>query len=373
MPSRGIDALVPDEAESWDYYRAVEPVAPAGFQLGAIAATIADRTIALAPLFSTRYRLDTPLQGPLRRVADWLHARSPNITSLSVIGLGSPMSDNLSMGFAPELTRGARVQIFDGLMHCLRVHAANERAQMIAIKSIGHLAQEMEAPLRNHGFNCVTSVPLAMLELPFTSLDDYLSSLRPKTASYLRRKYRTSKLLRMEYRQDINGIEGDIYSLFKSTLANSGVSYGDFQELHPAYFRHFLNGVPSTARMMLCWHKNELVSFQTCLLNKNKIIAKQIGMKYPAARELNLYFVNWLELIRYAISKGIPQIEMGATTYTTKLLFGAYLERRALYYRFRRDISNTLFRPLAPFFDFESNDPELRKLDATHLKNMRGR
>jgi len=74
--------------------------------------------------------------------------------------------------------------------------------------------------------------------------------------------------------------------------------------------------------------------------------------------------VNWLKLIEFAIQHRIPSVEMGATTYATKLLFGGYLERRWLHFRFRSGLWNRVLDPVAPLFDFEKNDPELKKLDA---------
>ena len=86
---------------------------------------------------------------------------------------------------------------------------------------------------------------------------------------------------------------------------------------------------------MLCWQGEELLSFQLFLVGRDRVLAKQIGMKYPQGRELNLYFINWLKLIEFAIERRIPCVEMGATTYATKILFGGYLERRWLHFRFR--------------------------------------
>jgi hypothetical protein len=117
------------------------------------------------------------------------------------------------------------------------------------------------------------------------------------------------------------------------------------------------------AQLMLCWQGEELLSFQLFLVGRDRVLAKQIGMQYPQGRELNLYFVNWLKLIEFAIEHRIPSVEMGATTYATKLLFGGYLERRWLHFRFRGGIWNQVLNPVAPLFDFEKNDPELKKLD----------
>ena len=55
---------------------------------------------------------------------------------------------------------------------------------------------------------------------------------------------------------------------------------------------------------------------------------------------------------------------MGATTYATKLLFGGTLSQRWLSFRFRGDVANFALQPLAPLFDFERNDPELKALRA---------
>ena len=85
-------------------------------------------------------------------------------------------------------------------------------------------------------------------------------------------------------------------------------------------------------------------------------------MKYPEARELNLFFVNWLLHVRYAIEKRVGLIEMGATTYGTKLLFGGHVERRWLYFRSRSALATVLMKPFARFFDFERHDPELTRL-----------
>jgi hypothetical protein len=68
-------------------------------------------------------------------------------------------------------------------------------------------------------------------------------------------------------------------------------------------------------------------------------------------------------LVRYAIENGIGLIEMGATTYATKLLFGSYLERRWLFFRCRRPMATAALRPIFSLIDFERNDPELRKLN----------
>jgi len=363
IPRAVWERLLPGEPESWDFYAAVEKVPPPGFKLGAIAALDDESIVAAAPLFRVAYRIDTPLQGRLREIGDWVHARMPRLVSFPVIGMGSPMSDNCALGFAPELSDADCVQAFEGLLGHLAQLARADRSALLAIKSLDRSAELLEGALGRWRYKCVTSVPLAMLNLPYRSLDHYLDSLPEKTGSYFRRKMRSAKKVRIEYRSSIAGLEARIAELFDNTLKQSKVDYGDFEKLDAQYFPRVVQGMGDKAQLMLCWQGEELLSFQLFLVGRDRVLAKQIGMKYPQGRELNLYFVNWLKLIEFAIERRIPGVEMGATTYATKLLFGGYLERRWLHFRFRGGIWNRLLSPVAPLFDFERNDPELGKLD----------
>lgn len=362
IPRAAWERLLPGDPESWDFYRAIEGVPPSGFQLGAIAAMRGDEVVAAAPTFRVAYRLDTPFQGHLREVGDWVYGRWPRLVSFPVLGLGSPMSDNCSIGFAPEFSDEDRRRIFEGMLQQLVVVARARKCVLIAIKSIGGLADVLDEPLTQHGYQSVTSVPLVMLKLPFRTLDDYFSSLPKDTGSYLRRKFKSVGEIKTEYRSSIAGLESRIYDLFRSTLNQSKIDHGEFQQVQKDYFSRVVAGVGEKAPVMLCWRNDELLSFQLCLVGRDCLIAKNIGMKYPEARQFNLYFVNCLKVIEFAIKRGIPAVELGATSYATKLLFGGHMERRLLYFRFRRSISNTVFRPLAPLFDFERNDPELQQL-----------
>ena len=363
IPRAAWERLLPGEPESWDFYRAVEGVPPPGFRLGAIAALEADRLVAVAPLFRVAYRIDTPLQGKLREIGNWVHARAPRLVSFQVIGLGSPMSDNCSLGFAPELSDAECTGAFEDILQHLAELAKRERCALIAVKSLDRSAELLQGALARQSYKSATSVPLAMLDLPYRSLDNYLDTLPEKTASYFRRKMRSADKVRIEYRSSLAGLEARIAELFESTLKQSKVDYGDFEKLDPQYFPRVVNAMGDKAQLMLCWRGEELLSFQLFLIGTDRVLAKQIGMKYPEGRELNLYFVNWLKLIEFAIQHRIPSVEMGATTYATKLLFGGYLERRWLHFRFRLGLWNRLLDPVAPLFDFEKNDPELAKLD----------
>jgi hypothetical protein len=362
IPRAVWERMLSGNPESYDFYRAVQTTPPPGFELGAISVREAERILAVAPVFYVSYRVDTPLQGGLRRVTDWINTRVPGLLSLSVIGIGSPLSDNCTIGFSPELGPRDCVRMFKTMLDRLQEEAHAHRISLVAVKGLGGLAGMLDQTLTAHGYVRTTTVPLAMLPLPYPSFDAWFDSLPKKERIYFRKKLKSANDVRIEYRTSIKGIERQIVALFDNTLAQSKVDYGDFEKLHPNYFTRVVDGLGDGMQMMLCWKGEELLSFQLCLIGRDRIINKQLGMKYPEARQLNLFFVNWLLLVRYAIEKQIGLIEMGATTYATKLLFGGHLERRWLYFRCRWAIATAAVRPFLGLSDFERNDPELSKL-----------
>jgi hypothetical protein len=354
---------LPGATENWDFYQAVEGVPPPGFELGAIAAVEDSELLAVAPTFRTVYRLDTPFQGAMRAVGEWVHRVWPERVAKPIIGLGSPMSDNCHIGFAPSLTDDRKQSLFALVLRRLQAEAETEHAWMMLVKGLDEpQARLLEPVFAEMGWRRMTSLPIVKLRLPFGGIGEYLASLPKKTAGYLRRKVKGAGRFRIEHRHRIDGIETDIYRLFKGTIAHSGTNYDAFETLHPNYFRDVVASLGDRALVTLIWRNEELLSFAFSIVSGDLIAAKQIGMKYPEASEHNLYFVNWMELIEYALAHRVTAIEMGATTYAAKLLFGGMLERRWLFIRFRSPLSRMLWNPLTPLFDFERNSPELEEL-----------
>lgn len=357
------NSLRPSSPENWAYYRAVEEAPSPAATHAFLAARAPDGTLlSAAPVFSLDYRLDTPFQGRIAATIDRFLANRPGLARLPVVGLGSPTADSLRIGFAPALGATGRRKVFGAMLAELTRLAHRRGASVVAIKSVADPDPWLDADLGASGFRRVTSVPVVTLPLLFSSLDQYLASLPNKTGAYLRRKQRSQSKLRIEYRDTACGLEDRIEALYEATLAQSGVGYGDLDRLPRDFFEALLRRQGDTARLMLCWLGDELVSFQVFIMGTERIVAYKIGMKYPEARDYNLYFINWLQMIELAIERKIPEIEMGATAYASKLLFGGHLERRWLYFRFRNSVGNALLQPLRHVFDFERNDPELTRL-----------
>ena len=359
------DGLFPGDPESWAFYHAGDQAPPPGFVLGAISVAHDGQVVAAAPFFRTEYRFDTSLQGRMRQIGDWLFAHMRSLVSMRVMGLGSPLCDHCHLGFAAHLTPLQRDEVLEALLEGLRAHAKREKAPLLAAKALTTAQSELlNGVFTAKSFTRVTSLPVVMVSLPFRNEADYFASLPPRTASYLKRKFRPIDKLRVEYRDSMAGLEDQIHQLYQATLAQSPVDYGEFGQVDRNFFPRVLTQMGDKAQMMLCWRGDELLSFQLYLVGDRDIVAKCIGMRYPQAKEYNLYFINWLLIIRAAIQHDKSRICMGGTTYQTKQLFGGIIEKRWIYFRFRNPIHNTILPWLAPAFDFEKNDPELQAIAA---------
>lgn len=57
---------------------------------------------------------------------------------------------------------------------------------------------------------------------------------------------------------------------------------------------------------MFCYrHDGELVGYNICLEHGGMLIDKYIGLRYPQARELDLYFVSWFVNLEHALECGL--------------------------------------------------------------------
>lgn len=364
------DALFVGSPEGWAFYRSGNQAQPPGFTMGAISVTRDGRTVAAAPVFRTVYRFDTSFQGRLRKIGDWLYRRLPSLVSMRVMGLGSPLSDHCHVGFDPKLSADQREEVMLALLDGFSMQAKRERIPLLAAKALTTPQSDMlYSVFEQRAYARVTSIPVVMLNLPFRNEAHYFASLGPSTASYLKRKLRPMDKLRIEHRRSIAGLEDQINALYKATLAQSPVDYGEFGHVHPDYFARVLANMGDKARFMLCWLGEELLSFQLYTVGDREIVAKCIGMRYPQAKEYNLYFINWMMMIRFALENDKSRICMGGTTYNTKMLFGGVIEKRWIHFRFRNSLQNAILPWLAPAFDFEKNDPELQALAAQQSKS----
>lgn len=139
------------------------------------------------PLFRTDYRLDMSLEGSLKPVSDWLYRNAPKLVAVPVLGMGSPLTEECPIGFAPHMTAAERAATFAALLDGMDRYAAAEKIPLLALKDVTDRdAAWATGPLGAAGCTRVATLPVATLHLPYKSEGEYLASLSASMRSDLR-------------------------------------------------------------------------------------------------------------------------------------------------------------------------------------------
>ncbi len=358
------DACLPGEAECHAYYVACETAAAAsgiGLRMAAIVVEAEGEVVAVVPFFRLNYRLDTPLQGRMRSLGDALFRHLPGLVTLKALCVGSPYAERCHLGFAATLDAPGRAAAFACLAEALQRQVMVERAHLSVWKDLAPAEDREAGFLSGVGFAQITSLPVAVLDLPFADEAAYLASLSGATRKDVRRKLAKAGDVRIEFRSDISALSKEIDSLYEETRAQSGLDYGDLELLPPGYFAAISRALPERAVFALYWVGEELAAFNLLLVEADRVIDKFLGMRYPLAREHNLYVVSWMANIRFCLDRGIKLFQSGQTAYASKLRFGSRLVPSTIYVRHRAAPLQWVLRRLSPWLGFDRFDHDLAR------------
>ena len=356
----------PQDAEGWPYYRACETQAVPGVALAAVEVRDAGGLAAAAPLFQLSYRLDTPLQGRLRSLAERVSRRLPSLVEWRMLAVGSPYADRCHIAIRVDLTERQREAALVALIRAVETEAESRNAALIVYKDLaGAELAAIEGVLGRSRYTQIRSLPVASLDLEGTpDVERYIAGLSASTRKDIRRKLKAVGGVRIERRQSIEDLPDKIEALYEETRQHSSVHYGDFEALPPDYFRSVARCAGDKAQFMLYWVGDELAAFNLLLLGRDTVIDKFLGMRYPLARLNNLYVLSWLENVRFCLETGRRWLQSGQTAYDSKVRLGSRLTGSSIFARHRNPVVNRLIRVAAPLAAFDRWDPDLRRLAA---------
>jgi len=357
----GWDACFPGEAEGHAYYRACERSSKGTMQKGAVAVFHGTRLVAAAPTFKNVFRLDTPFQGQLRRLTERLRPLVKGIIDLPIVGLGSPYSERCHLGFAQDLDLNSRKAILALLLSRFEEHAGRQGTPLLALKDLCARDQAaFDQTIRAVGWTRASSLPIALLDLPFPDLEAYLGNLSAATRKDIRRKLRTAGAIRVEWRSDLAGLEKEVASLYESTRQRSGLDYGDFETIPDDYFPAVTGALGKQARIALYWVGAELCAFNLVFVEKERMIDKFLGVSYPLGPEHNIYAISWIENVRKCLDLGIRLLQTGQTAYGLKLRYGSRLEPSYVYFKHRSTLRYAILKAMNRLIRADRLDPDLR-------------
>lgn len=189
------------------------------------------------------------------------------------------------------------------------------------------------------GFITLEGQALAYVPIDFGSVDAYLARLSKSRRQNLRRKLRSRAQLQVARIATGPAFAEEAavdayYALYEAVHAQSEIH---FDKLTRAFFAGVLRDA-SAGGVVFEYRSaadGQLLGWNLCFEHGGMLIDKYIGLRYPAAREHNLYFVSWMENLAYALERGLSHYVAGWTDPQVKRQLGARFTftRHAVYIR----------------------------------------
>ncbi len=245
------------------------------------------------------------------------------------------------------------------LEEALTRYARGEGARLVVFKDLPASCREPMAALR--GYRRIASMPSTRLDLNFATFEEYLQTrLSGNIRGNLRRKIRDTARanLTLEVTADASAVLSELHALYLQTYWRSPYR---FECLTSRYFSGLGERFPGSARFFLWRREGRLLAFAAGLIHGKDFRYLNIGMAYPEALELHLYFWAWRGLVSWALEQGLESIEAGQLNYEPKFRLGLRLVPLDLYVK---PLSPRLRAGLAlvwPLLSPVRYDPALRK------------
>lgn len=203
------------------------------------------------------------------------------------------------------------------------------------------VALDLAQACEREGFFLLEGQALAYVPIDFANVSTYLGRLSKSRRRDMRRKMRSLDDLEVIRRSTGDpcfsnaGTVDQYFALYRSVFAQSKTQ---FDLLSRDFFAATLRE-PSSGGVVFEYRRRgadaQLVGWNLCFIVGGKLVDKYIGFVYPAAQELNLYFVSWIVNLEFAIHAGLSHYIAGWSDPEVKAQLGATFTftRHAVYSR----------------------------------------
>jgi predicted N-acyltransferase len=226
--------------------------------------------------------------------------------------------------------------------------ATAERCGLMGLKDVAEPDRPLwDSVVARQGYRPMASLPIASLDIDFASLDEYLGRLTYTARKDMRRKLRARSQLRIEVRDNVDGLTDRLLALYAQTRARADMA---FEHLTADYF----TGVPQTMRdrafYVLYFQGDDLLAANLLLQDETTLLDKYFLMDAERGRPLNLYFLSWFTNVGLCLERGLKTYVSGQAAYENKLRLGSRLTRTSIYFRHRNTVVNGAMQLFAPLF-----------------------
>jgi predicted N-acyltransferase len=179
----------------------------------------------------------------------------------------------------------------------------------------------------------------------WSSMDDYLASMKTKFRTRAKSVYSKSKVLTIQdfTYEDIKKNAERIEHLFGNVIENSDFSFG---QLNAQAFINLKSNLGDDFSFRGAWLNDELVGFSTALFNGDVIEANFVGLDYEFNKEYSVYQRFLYDYVEQGLNRNLTELHLGRTAELVKSQIGALPTNMKLYAKHRKSVSNLLLRPI---------------------------
>jgi hypothetical protein len=310
--------------------------------------------VAVQPFFLVDQDITAGLPARLRAFTAAARKRFPRFLTLKIIMIGCAAGEGRLDCAEPWA--------IESLQEAIGCCARKLKASLILFKDFPAEYRERFAAPGTKGYKRVPSMPAARLKLDFASFDEYMEQKLSRIyRKSLRRKFRAASRLgglAVEVLHDVSSHVDEIYPLYLQTYERSEYR---FEKLTKEYFCLLGQRLPDRVRVFLWRHQGRVVAFALCMIDEDTLYDLNVGLDYPLALELHLYFVTWRDIVSWAINAGLRNYHSGPLNYDPKLHLRLDLEPLDLYVKHTSALINPIFGLAVRFLQPVRHDPTLRK------------
>lgn len=309
--------------ESYNFYLCQEKGNLEEFKFSYLVIYCNERPVLIAPLFTAAFNLGFVLEGVAQRLVLSIQKFWSRFLMIHTLFCGSPVTFKGVIGIDPEHADHPELLVeFD---RALCDFAKKSRVRMIEFKDFMDADLRFLEPLQSMGYFKVDSYPTAILDIDFSSLNDYFSRLSYQTRKDLRRKIKKTKALGGLDIKVVNNIDDCIDEIHQLYLNIYNKNEVHFECLTKDFFKNFCRYMPEETRFFLYRVNDKLIGFNFCLVQQDALVDKYLGFDYTVSRQYELYYISFLNNVQWCLDNGKKSYLLSQGGYSTKRRLGARL------------------------------------------------
>jgi uncharacterized protein len=361
-PMRAVvhDHLIPVDKIVWENLFSSHPDSPElihlveqsgmeGFTFKNLALMDNDHIILLLPLFIMRLDLKNFVEGPPQKIVSALAPFLPFLLRPRILGIGFVEGEWGAVGISPTATREQLQSAWSVALAELNRIARQNRAGLLLFLNFTEQTTRLFPPDQFARYAPIPTYPCARVPLPFNDVAEYLATLSKNARRDIRRKMMDAGDIRIERTRDPAVNLDTIYHLYKKTVERAEMSFGVQRR---TFFEQVCADVPG-AEYVLYFLGDKLIAMNLLVQRGDALVDKYFAMDESLGREHNLYFVSWIENIRYCIENKIAVYHAGPGAEATKARLGSEFLASITMFHHRNPIAHALLSRLRGLLAYE--------------------